>query len=80
MSRFREEFNGMLPSAINKFEALLSAVSNSNPIIISGYDSEKPNTDFVFWGVGCRIQCLDMAVLKTTAEGMAITWISDDGA
>lgn len=75
----RKEFTGMLPAVIAKFEELMAQVSGINPVVVSGYNAAAGADSFARWGAGCRIRCDDMAALQTAAEGMAITWMSDDG-
>ena len=77
--RVRTAFTGMLPAAIERFEALLTAVAALAPVIISGYNVAAENDSFAHWGAACRIQCADMAALKTAAEELGIVWLSDDG-
>jgi len=75
----QKEFTGMLPGAITKFEELLAAAAELNPVVVSGYDSAAGRDNFAYWGAGCRIQADDMAGLKAAAEGIGITWVSDEG-
>lgn len=75
----RQEFTGMLPGAIAKFEELLEQVAPLEPQILAGYESNGSADNFAYWGVGCRIQCSDMAALKTAAEALCILWLSDAG-
>ena len=44
-----------------------------------GYDVDAGEDSFYAWGAACRITCSDMAVLKNLAEGLGITWLSDEG-
>ena len=75
----RKEFTGMLPGAIEKFEELLTAVAELNPVVLSGYDASAEKDSFAYWGCGCRIQANDMEALRTEAEALGITWLSDAG-
>lgn len=75
----RREFVGMLPGAIEKFQELLGATEGIDPTVIKGYDSSAGIGSFFYWGAACRIQCADMAQIRTAAEGMGITWLSDEG-
>lgn len=75
----RQEFTGMLPGAIEKFEELLEKTAALEPKIISGYDASKGKDSFAYWGAACRIQCADMAALKVEAESLLILWLSVDG-
>ena len=77
----RKEFTGMLPGAIQKFEELLTAVAELNPVVAKGYDVTQGKDSFFYWGVACRITVApdDMDELKAEAEGLGITWLSDNG-
>jgi len=77
----RQEFTGMLPAAIDKFEELLTQaeVKELNPVITKGYNSTSDKNSYFYWGAACKIICDDMALLKTEAESLGITWLSDDG-
>ncbi len=75
----RKEFTGMLPVAIGKFEELLTAARDLNPEVHSGYDCESGPDDYAYWGCACRITCTDMAQLRSQAESLGITWLSDTG-
>ena len=77
----RKEFTGMLPGAIEKFTALLEAVSGLNPVIVKGYDVTQGKDSFYYWGVACQITVApdDMDELQSEAEALGITWLSDNG-
>lgn len=115
----RQEFTGMLPAAIDKFEELLvrvsvlkpkilevavdpklkiskecevcpilqketealksSAAELSKPKILKGYDASMGKDSYFYWGVACRIQYADMKALRSEAEALGITWLTDDG-
>ena len=75
----RKEFTGMLPGAIEKFEELLTTVTELNPVVLSGYDSAAGKDSFAYWGCGCRIQADDMEALQKETESLGIAWQSDDG-
>lgn len=75
----RQEFTGMLPGAIEKFEELLGKVADLEPKILAGYDTSAGKDSFFYWGVACRIQCADMEALKAEAVGLLMFWLSDDG-
>lgn len=75
----RTEFTGMLPAAITKFEELMSAAAELNPIVKKGYDSSAGKESFAYWGAACRIQADDMGVLESLADDRGITWLTDDG-
>ena len=77
----RKEFTGMLPGAIQKFEELLAAVDGLNPVIVKGYDVTQGKDSFFYWGAACQITVApdDMDELKAEAEGLGITWLSDNG-
>ena len=75
----RQEFTGMLPAAISRFEELLEKVADLDPKVVKGYDTSAGRDSFAHWGVACRIHCTDMEGLKVEAEGLSILWLSDDG-
>ena len=77
----RKEFTGMLPGAITKFDELLAEVAGLNPVIVKGYDVTQGKDSFYYWGVACRITVApdDMDELQLEAEGLGITWLSDNG-
>ena len=77
----RKEFTGMLPAAIQKFEELLAAVAELNPVVVKGYDVTQGKDSFFYWGVACQITVApdDMDELQLEAEGLGITWLSDNG-
>jgi hypothetical protein len=77
----RKEFTGMLPAAIQKFDALLAAVAGLNPVVVKGYDVTQGKDSFFYWGAACQITVApdDMDELKAEAEGLGITWLSDNG-
>jgi hypothetical protein len=77
----RQEFTGMLPGAIQKFEELLAAVAELNPVVVKGYDVTQGKDSFFYWGAACRITVApaDMAELQAEAEALGITWLSDNG-
>ena len=75
----RKEFTGMLPGAIQKFEELLVAVAELNPVIAKGYDCTTGKDSFYYWGVACRITVApdDMDDLEAAAEELGIIWLGD---
>lgn len=77
----RQEFTGMLHGAIQKFEEMLAAVAELNPVVAKGYDVTQGKDSYFYWGVACRITVApdDMDELKTEAEALGITWLSDTG-
>lgn len=77
----RTEFTGMLPAAITKFEELLAAAAALAPIVVKGYDVAAGKDSYFYWGAACRITVApdDMPALKATAEGLGVTWLTDDG-
>lgn len=75
----RTEFTGMLPGSIAKFETLMTNAAALNPAVTKGYDSTAGEDSFFSWGAACRITADDMPALKTAAELLGITWLSDDG-
>jgi len=75
----RTELTGMLPGTIVRIEELLEKTADLNPKVVRGYDSLAGKDSYFYWGVACRIQCADMAALKTNAEDMGFLWLSNDG-
>jgi len=77
----RQEFTGMLPGAIAKFEELLAdpAVAALGPVVSKGYDVSAGKDSFFYWGAACRITADDMEALEDAAASLAITWLSSDG-
>lgn len=77
----RQEFTGMLPAAIQKFEELLAAVAELNPVVVKGYDVTQGKDSFFYWGAACRITVApdDMDELQLEAEALGITWLSNNG-
>lgn len=73
----RQEFTGMLPGAIAKFEALLESAADLNPKVEKGYDSTTGQDSYFYWGAACRITCNDMAQLEAKAESLGITYLLD---
>ena len=75
----RQELTGMLPGAIQKFEELLVAVAELNPVIAKGYDCTTGKDSFYYWGVACRITVApdDMDDLEAAAEELGIIWLGD---
>jgi len=77
----RQEFTGMLHGAIQRFEGLLAAVAELNPVVAKGYDVTQGKDSFFYWGAACRITVApdDMDELQSEAEALGITWLSDTG-
>jgi hypothetical protein len=75
----RDDFAGMLPGAIDKFEALLSRLDGLNPKVIAGYQIHGDENDLRTWGVVCNIKCDDMKKLADEAEDLDIV-IQDNGS
>lgn len=77
----RSEFTGMLPGAIEKFEALYDALDSAglNPRITGGYSGHGDESDLRTWGVVCDMQCADRARLETEAAILGIV-IQPDGS
>jgi len=77
----RKEFTGMLPGAIQKFEELLAAVAELNPVVVKGYDVTQGKDSFFYWGVACRITVApdDMDELQSEAEALGLSWLSGNG-
>lgn len=76
----RQEFNGMLPGAIVKFESLMLSVSGLNPVIAKGYDCSAGRDSFFAWGCAAQITCDNMTTLRSEAEAIGITWLDDNGS
>ena len=70
----RQEFTGMLPAAIDKFEALLTqAIAKGlNPVVAKGYDVTQGKDSYFSWGCACSIQCDDALQLEIDAENLGI--------
>ncbi|HOS77532.1 MAG TPA: hypothetical protein PLL15_05775 [Syntrophales bacterium] len=77
----RSEFTGMLPGAIEKFEALHTALATAglNPRITGGYAGHGDDDDLRTWGVVCNITCDDMDALSDEAANLGIV-IQEDGS
>ena len=77
----RQEFTGMLHGAIQKFEELLAAAAELNPVVVKGYDVTQGKDSFFYWGAACRITVApdDMDELQSEAKALGITWLSDTG-
>ncbi len=75
----RKEFTGMLLGAVNKFEELMAAAGDLSPEIHGGYDCNSGPDNYAYWGCACRITCADMANLRSRAEALGITWLTDAG-
>ena len=75
----KQEFTGMLPGAIAKFEELLTKVAALNPVVAKGYDSAAGKDSFFAWGAACRITVApdDMDDLEAAAEELGIIWLGD---
>ena len=70
----RQEFTGMLPAAIDKFESLLTQATAKelNPVITKGYDVTQGKDSYFYWGCACSIQCDDALQLEIDAENLGI--------
>lgn len=75
----RVELTGMLPAVIKKVEELLVKVAALAPSVINGYQAAAGRDSFYSGGAACRIQCADMASLKTEAVKLGFIWLTDDG-
>ena len=75
----REEFTGMLPGAIEKFEQLMTRLDGLNPKVVDAYASHKDENDLRTWGVVCNIVCDDAEQLTNAAADLGIT-IQADGS
>lgn len=70
----RDEFTGMLPGAIVKFEELMARLAGLNPKVQAGYGVHGDDNDLRTWGVVCNIKCDDAGILvqECTALGIII--------
>lgn len=75
----KDEFTGMLPGAIEKFEQLLTRLDGLNPKVVDGYASHKGEDDLRTWGIVCNILCDDMQRLAEEAASLGIT-VQADGS
>lgn len=75
----RREFNGMNPTAIVKFEELIAAISDHNPVVTSRYSGADGEDSFATWGVVCSISCSNEAAKAAACESLGII-IQDDGS
>ena len=73
----RDEFTGMLPGAIVKFEELMSRVPNAK--VTRGFSGQGGHDDLRAWGVVCNIACDDMEQLAIEAKALGIG-IQEDGS
>jgi len=73
----RDEFTGMLPGAIEKFEALLDAVPGT--VVTRGFSGAGGEDDLRTWGVVCDLANPDMGALAAEAEKLGIS-VLDDGS
>ena len=73
----RDEFTGMLPAVIVKFEELMARLPN--PKIQAGYGIHGDENDLRSWGVVCNIKCDDAEVLVQECADLGIT-IQADGS
>jgi len=68
------------PLQLKDARVLKSAAADlSKPKILKGYDASMGKDSHFYWGVACRIQYADMKALRSEAEALGITWLSDDG-
>ena len=75
----REEYTGMLPGAIEKFEQLMTRLNGLNPRVVDAYASHKDENDLRTWGVVCNIVCDDAEQLADAAADLDID-IQEDGS
>ena len=75
----RDEFTGMLPGAIVKFEELMERLEGLNPKIQAGYGIHGDENDLRSWGVVCNIKCDDAELLAQECADLGIT-IQEDGS
>lgn len=66
----RDEFAGMISTAIAKFEELLELVSDTE--IIKGFSGQGGEDDLRTWGVVCDLVNPDMNLLIEAAETLGI--------
>ena len=71
----RDEFSGMIPAAVAKFEALMDALDllELNPRVTAGYSAHGDASDLRSWGVVVTMTCDDMAELADQAAELGIT-------
>ncbi len=77
----RAEFSGMIPAAVEKFEALFDALEalELNPRVTAGYSAHGDESDLRSWGVVVTMACDDMAALADEAANLGIT-LQEDGS
>ena len=75
----RKEFTGMLPATVEMFEGLLLGLQDLDCVVQEGYNCNAGQDSYSYWGCAARIQCSDMGVLRSRAEALGVTWLSDDG-
>ena len=77
----RNDFTGMIPAAIEKFEALFDALEAKGlkPQVTSQYSAHGGDDDLRTWGVVCGMACSDPAALATEAAKLKIN-IQPDGS
>jgi hypothetical protein len=68
----RDEFTGMLPGAIIKFEELLELVPGTR--ILKGFSGAGGEDDLRTWGVVCDLKNTDMELLISTAKSLGIIY------
>ena len=66
----RDEFTGMIPAAIVKFEALLDVVPGTR--VTKGFSGAGGENDLRTWGVVCDLSNADMETLINEAEKLGI--------
>jgi len=77
----RDEFSGMIPAAVAKFEALMDALEllELKPRVTAGYSAHDGADDLRSWGVVVSMACGDMAELADQAAELGII-LQDDGS
>jgi len=60
-------------------EEMKSAASDPVPRILKGYGTSEGKNSYFSWGVACRMKHADMKALRSEAEALGITWLTDDG-
>ena len=75
----RQEFTGMLPAAIDKFEQLLEASKNQNLdiTVIKGFDGSQGQESYFCWGCAIQVICINLPALKALAESLGIIYQED---
>ena len=71
----RDEFTGMLPGAIARFEELMDKVPGT--VVTRGFSGTGGEGDLRTWGVVCDLSAPDMGLLTAEAEKLGIVHLED---